>query len=466
MKDQKLDALLRGWEVQPPPSLVGQGDGAWDERAASIVQNAVETARAHAPLDDSFLRAPALESEPGEPAMDVHGAGPASFGVKSGDKKMSDDRDPPPSAARPSSRAGRPSLKELAERVSKTPPPPSIRPSEMAAPTTKVSPPPSSAERISSLPERVSSVPASIRPPVAPISITHVESAPSIAKTAPVIAEVAAPVSSAAPAVPANDVPAKVVSARPADEKKGSNGLIIGIGAGVVALAAAAAVFFYVNNKKPQDANTAAKSDRPTTEATAQSTAVEKPAAPKDEETPQVAKQDEPERPGGVDLDSIGDASDSAAPLLTGRLPVGSSSPIATNDEPKDETKDGPHRVEPNGTLDEAMRDAAGPADEHKGQEPASTPTGPKNLPDTPPNGSVSAAIGSVRGAARSCVAGADKDSSATIVFGSNGSVQSVSVGGWAAGKPAAGCIQGAVSGAHVEPFTKPSFPVTMTIRP
>ena len=56
MKDQKLDALLRGWEVQPPPSLVGQGDGAWDERAASIVQNAVETARAHAPLDEGQRR--------------------------------------------------------------------------------------------------------------------------------------------------------------------------------------------------------------------------------------------------------------------------------------------------------------------------------------------------------------------------------------------------------------------------
>ena len=377
---------------------------------------------------------------------------------------MSDDRDPP-SAARPS-RVGRPSLKELAERVSKTPPPPSVgapsvRAAEVVAPTTKVSPPPSAAERISAVPP---SVPASVRPPVAPISITHVEPAASIAKTAAVAPEVVVPAAAAA----ANDV---VVKAQPAtaQQKKSSNGLLIGIGAGVAALAAAAAVFFFVTNKKSQpDPNVAAKSDKPAVEATSEAKAPERELQQaKESENPEVAKQDEPAAPSGVDLDSIGDATDSASPSFTGRLPTASSSSaIATNDETKDETKDGPHRVEPNGTLDEAMRDAAGPADEHKGQEPASTPTGPKNLPDTPPNGSVSAAIGSVRGAARGCVAGADKDSSATIVFGSNGSVQSVSVGGWAAGKPAAGCIQSAVSGAHVEPFTKPSFPVTMTIRP
>ena len=75
--------------------------------------------------------------------------------------------------------------------------------------------------------------------------------------------------------------------------------------------------------------------------------------------------------------------------MFTGRLPVGSSAPIATNDE-KDETKDGPHRIEPDGTLKDEMEKIAGTPDENKGQQPASTPTGPKNLPDQPPSGSVS----------------------------------------------------------------------------
>lgn len=374
---------------------------------------------------------------------------------------MSDDRDPP-SAARPSVRAGRPSLKELAERVSKTPPPPSVRAPDVApvsasaplsAPATKVSPPPSAAERISA-------VPTSVRPPVAPISITHVEPVPSIAKTAPIDA---APVVAAAnDASPVSKGP-KTLAAGTAPTKS-SNTLWIAIGGGVVALAAAASIALYLNSKKAPAADQTAANAKTETAATAE-VMTAAPAAPKDDAAPEVVQNDTPPPPSGVDLDSIGDATDSASPMFTGRLPVASSTPIATNDE-KDETKDGPHRIEPNGTLDEAMRDAAGPADENKGQKPASTPTGPKNLPDTPPNGSVSAAIGSVRGAARGCVAGADKDSSATIVFGSSGAVQSVSVGGWAAGKPAAGCIQGAVSGARVEPFTKPSFPVTMTIRP
>lgn len=443
MKDQKLDTLLRGWEVQPPPALSGsgaQGDGAWDESAATILEKALAApSRSSGAEIDSLLAAPSLEIEPGEPSQ-----------KSAGEKKMSDDRDPP-SAARPSVRAGRPSLKELAERVSKTPPPPSVRPPE-PAPVTKASPPVSS-------PERISALPPSVRAPSAPISITHVEPVPSIAKTAPV--EVAA-----VAAVAANDA---AVSKSPQTlaagtaPKKSSSALWIGIGGGVVALAAAASIAFYLNSKKtPAADQTAAAKPRTDVAATAE-VMTAAPAAPKDDAAPEVVQNDPPP-PSGVDLDSIGDATDSASPSFTGRLPVGSSAPIATNDE-KDETKDGPHRVEPNGTLDEAMRDAAGPADENKGQ-PASTPAGPKNLPDTPPNGSVSAAIGSVRGAARGCVAGADKDSSATIVFGSSGAVQSVSVGGWAAGKPAAGCIQGAVSGARVEPFTKPSFPVTMTIRP
>ena len=88
------------------------------------------------------------------------------------------------------------------------------------------------------------------------------------------------------------------------------------------------------------------------------------------------------------------------------------------------------------------------------------------SIPEQPPQGSVQAAIGSVMGGAKGCVAGADDVSRAQITFGSNGSVTNVSVSGWAAGKGAAGCIKGALKGANVGPFSKPSFTVGVTIRP
>jgi hypothetical protein len=78
----------------------------------------------------------------------------------------------------------------------------------------------------------------------------------------------------------------------------------------------------------------------------------------------------------------------------------------------------------------------------------------------------VQAAIGSVMGGAKSCVAGADDVSRAQITFGSSGSVSNVSVTGWAASHGATGCIKGALSSAKVGPFSKSSFTVGVTIRP
>jgi hypothetical protein len=176
------------------------------------------------------------------------------------------------------------------------------------------------------------------------------------------------------------------------------------------------------------------------------------------------AQNDKPSDPNAIDINKMDDAKSAEPNELPqgGPLPAGAkTSEVAKND------KEGPHRVDPNSTLDEAMRDAAGPEDEKAAHpEAASGDSKPKNLPDLPPTGSVTAAVGSVRSAARACVAGADADSSAVITFGSSGAAQSVNVGGWAAGKPAAGCIQSALMGAHVEPFTKPSFSAPVTIRP
>ena len=68
--------------------------------------------------------------------------------------------------------------------------------------------------------------------------------------------------------------------------------------------------------------------------------------------------------------------------------------------------------------------------------------------------------------AAKACVAGADDVTTANVTFASSGSVQSVSVSGWAALNGKAACVKGALQGAHVAPFAKPTFTVPVTIRP
>jgi hypothetical protein len=85
---------------------------------------------------------------------------------------------------------------------------------------------------------------------------------------------------------------------------------------------------------------------------------------------------------------------------------------------------------------------------------------------DRPSAGAAQAAVGAVLGAARSCIAGHPRPSSATLLFGSNGEVSQVSVGGEAAGTPAAGCIETALKKARVQPFAAPTFSLAVTVRP
>jgi hypothetical protein len=95
--------------------------------------------------------------------------------------------------------------------------------------------------------------------------------------------------------------------------------------------------------------------------------------------------------------------------------------------------------------------------------KPAAQPT---DIPQQPSNGAAQAAVAQVIGSARACVAGHEAPSRATLVFGSDGRVQSVAVSGPAAGTPAEACIRAALSRARVEPFAKPTFSVGTTIRP
>jgi hypothetical protein len=77
----------------------------------------------------------------------------------------------------------------------------------------------------------------------------------------------------------------------------------------------------------------------------------------------------------------------------------------------------------------------------------------------------VTGALGAVLPAARACLGPDDPISRAVVVFGSSGVVQSVSVSGGAAGKPAEACIKGALMKAKVAPFAEATYSAPVTIR-
>jgi hypothetical protein len=114
-----------------------------------------------------------------------------------------------------------------------------------------------------------------------------------------------------------------------------------------------------------------------------------------------------------------------------------------------------------------AIKKAAGPLEQAAPQNiVTSGPSIRGDIPEVPAQGAVQGALGSQRGAARSCVADFDAPSRATVVFASTGNVQNVSVSGPAAGTKAEGCIRSALSKASVGPFRRASFVISTTISP
>ncbi len=92
------------------------------------------------------------------------------------------------------------------------------------------------------------------------------------------------------------------------------------------------------------------------------------------------------------------------------------------------------------------------------------TPVG--GLPSKPSTGAVQAAIGSVMGSAKACLAGSSQSAQVELTFGSNGSVVGANVKGPLAGSSAAQCIEGALRRARVSPFADPIFSLGMWVRP
>lgn len=268
--------------------------------------------------------------------------------------------------------------------------------------------------------------------------------------------------------------------AKVAEDSKGSPTAWIAIGGVVAAAAVAAGVFFGMKQAKP--AGDMAVASRPV-------------AAPVQPQAPAAAAtaQPEPQATRAVDPASLPQApvdnAPSAAAASNGANAAKSAvaAPSATATAAAASTT---APAAPAPTADVAAKATASAASsdgkslqdlmqQAAGTTPAAAPPAPVRETDSPPSqpaagsvplkpgiGAVQGAIGAVVPGARACLGPDEPVSHATIVFKSDGAVESVSVAGGAAGKPQEACIRAALSKARVAPFAQPTYAVSATIRP
>lgn len=254
-----------------------------------------------------------------------------------------------------------------------------------------------------------------------------------------------------APAAPAPALPAP----RPGKPKRSMAGPLVAAGLAVIGMAAAAVI---VVKSRHTDASAPIAAAPPPAAATAgepSTAAAQQSPTAEEQHKADMAIVSPSELPAGGEPEAEAAAQ---RPLAKGAPPPAAPAAKAAPEEKrepvaKEEAKPEPPRPEPPGKDDE----------EAKKMKPAAQPT---DVPQQPSSGAVQAAVGSVLGSARACVAGHDAPSRATIVFGSDGGVQNVAVSGPAAGTPAEACIRAALKRARVAPFAKPSFSVGVTVRP
>lgn len=510
----RAEAMLASW---PAPS---SDDATWENRAAKIIAAATNAPCARENDADiaALFAKPALEPEAAE--VESSAVPAVSARSASGEKAMSDSNSGSPGktanpAAAPTTAAvsKRPSLKELAARASQqanAAGAPSIRANAPA------SLPPPAAEAVAPDKQRPSSpAPAAIAtkasvPPARPIEASKEDSGRidlnAINQAQVVAAEAAKPAqheliaeaSEDKPAV-ANDTNAgakvtNIAEARTKKAKKkgeaaktndvvkateaaavaevakkdepesGGNGKWVAI---LAILGLAAGGFVMMRNKQQPTAPVA-------------TVVQEKPEAA----TPAVDQQKIVEAPKptstGLSTDSLPTAEPAASAKTAPTAKVAAANtaeepaaplPTATMDPTAPTAL--PTATAPNGKpgdLSSAMAQAVGGSTEKPVNADDATPaagsTGSQKIPEQPPQGSVASAINSVKGGARACVAGADDVSNASVTFASSGVVSSVSVSGWAANNGKAECVKAALKGANVGPFSKPTFTVSVPIRP
>jgi hypothetical protein len=100
----------------------------------------------------------------------------------------------------------------------------------------------------------------------------------------------------------------------------------------------------------------------------------------------------------------------------------------------------------------------------------ASAPATPvdngSNVPQKPSQGAIASGVGSALTQARACLSSDNPVSHASITFESSGNVTNVAISGYAAGKPAEGCIKAALKRARVPAFAQPTYTTGVTVRP
>jgi hypothetical protein len=93
-------------------------------------------------------------------------------------------------------------------------------------------------------------------------------------------------------------------------------------------------------------------------------------------------------------------------------------------------------------------------------------PTNPDGVvPVYPSLGAIHSALARALHEAQACVEGDVPISHARVTFNSTGTVEDVTVTGWAAGKPAEACVRNALTKPRVAPFLQPTYAVPVTIR-
>ncbi|WP_437296475.1 hypothetical protein [Sorangium sp. So ce426] len=493
-----LDGMLNDW---PAPAPSTNDEEAWETRAAHIVEAAISRRSEDTAAAADLLAPPDLTAAPGEEQTED----PSREARASGERSTMGDGSQAARASKPESLSGgtlsrppekrRQSLKEIAERVSQAPGRASGIPAMSGA---ALSTPLPASGRSSAPPGRVSPLPGrgslsggarasspSLRPAEGVPEDSGVIDLNRLNASAPSEVEASETARPGAAArfedakaaavmpVAARRAPSAPVASAPA--KKRSGGVIAGAAVAALGLAAAVAVMVKTT-AAPQPEIAATTPPAPTTAATPAAPRGETPVEPA---APVAAAPEERaavEQPVQAEEKLVAAPKAQAAPAGGGApAPAAVEAPATPVVSPKPEqgkTAAAPAAAGKPGDLPSAMQAAVGddaerqPSVVSEAPVPASGPLRQQNIPEQPSQGSVQAALGSVMGSAKACVAGANDVSRAQITFSSTGQVSKVSVSGWAASNGQSSCVQSALKGANVGPFSKPSFSVSATIRP
>lgn len=237
---------------------------------------------------------------------------------------------------------------------------------------------------------------------------------------------------------------------------------------GVGALSMAAVVLLYIAQRDAPPETRVATAEAPRSAAAREpepapvTEADEAPAAQGEEAKKETPASQEPPVVALDDLeaDEVPSPRKAVARAEPAKSPVVSLARRAEKDE-KGAANSIPELSQTQSTETEKLAEAPG-----KPEEPMQPAAQDTELRTKPSVGELQGAVATVMTNARTCIAGQEEPSKATITFGPKGRVQSVGVSGPASGTAAESCIRAALGAARVGPFSDPKVSVSITVRP